>query len=161
MEFSVGQHIVHPKYGVGVVSRIETAELLGRSSRCLKIHFPRHNTQILVPVDKAAELHMRAPLAPKQTTEIWDALKRRARGLARLRPRERVKIFKPIVAHGTPEDLATVVRDLGRLGRVKRLTDEESEMLETALRTLTREIALAEDRDPIQVRAEIEGILDR
>ena len=161
MEFSVGQHIVHPKYGVGVVSRIETAELLRRSSRCLMIHFPRHNTQILVPVDKAAELDMRAPLARKEASEIWDALKRRARGLARLRPRERVKIFKPIVAHGTPEDLATVVRDLGRLGKVKRLTDEESEMLETALRTLTREIALAEDRDQLQVRSEIEGILDR
>ena len=42
-----------------------------------------------------------------------------------------------------------------------RMTDEESEMLETALRTLTREIALAEGRDPLQVRSDIEGILDR
>jgi len=161
MEFAVGQHIVHPKYGVGVVSHIETADLLGRSSRCLKIHFPRHNTQILVPVDKAAELHMRAPLGKPESVEIWNALRRRARGLSRLRPRERVKIFKPIVAHGSPEDLATVVRDLGRLARVKRLTDEESEMLETALRTLAREIALAEGRDPVQVRSDIESILDR
>ncbi len=161
MQFSVGQHIVHPRYGVGIVRRIETAQLLGGSSRCLKIHFPRHNTQILVPVEKAAELNMRAPLAPAEVSKIMGTLKRRARALSKLRPRERVKIFRPIIANGKPSDLAAVVRDLGRLGQAKRLTDEENEMLEAAIRTLAREIALAQDKDPVQVRAEIELILER
>jgi len=161
MQFTVGQHIVHPRYGVGIVRRIETAELLGGSSRCLSIHFPRHNTQILVPVEKAAELNMRAPMAPAEVSKIMAALRRRARALGRLRPRERVKIFKPIIANGKPTDLAAVVRDLGRLGQSKRLTDEENEMLETAMRTLAREIGLAQDKDPLQVRAEIEQLLER
>ncbi len=161
MQFTVGQHIVHPKYGVGVVRRIETAELLGGASRCLQIHFPRHNTQILVPLEKAEQLNMRAPMAPADVSKVMATLKRRARALSKLRPRERVKIFRPIVANGTPADLAAVVRDLGRLGQVKRLTDDENEMLETAVRTLVREIALAQDKDPLLVRADIEKILDR
>jgi len=161
MDFAVGQHIVHPKYGLGIVNRIETADLLGGSSRCLKIHFPRHNTHLVVPVDKAAELNMRAPMAQAEVSEVVRILKRRARALAKLRPRERVKIFKPMIAHGRPADLAAVVRDLGRLGEAKRLTDEESEMLETATRTLAREMALAQDKDPQQVRTEIEQIIER
>lgn len=161
IQFAVGQHIVHPKYGLGIVHRIENANLLGGSSRCLTIHFPRHNTQLVVPVEKAAELNMRAPLAAEEVNTIIKVLKRRARAISRLRPRERVKIFRPLISQGRPADLAAVVRDLGRLGQVKRLTDEESEMLETAMRTLAREMALAQDRDPLQARAEIEKILER
>lgn len=161
MQFAVGQHIVHPKYGLGIVNRIETADLLGGKLRCLKIHFPRHNTHLLVPVEKAAELNMRAPLETSEVKEVLRTLKRRARALGKLRPRERVKIFRPLVAQGRPADLAAVVRDLGRLAQAKRLTDEEVEMLETALRTLTREMALAQGKDPLAVRAEIEHILDR
>jgi CarD family transcriptional regulator len=161
MDFAVGQHIVHPKYGLGIVNRIETADLLGGTSRCLKIHFPRHNTHLVVPIEKAAELNMRAPMAQAEVSEVVKILKRRARALSKLRPRERVKIFKPMIALGRPADLASVVRDLGRLGEAKRLTDEESEMLETATRTLAREMALAQDKDPLQVRAEIEQIIER
>jgi CarD family transcriptional regulator len=161
MQFTVGQHIVHPKYGLGIVNRIENTELLGHKSRCLTIRFPRHNTQIVVPIERAEDLKMRAPMAPAEVTQIFRALRRRARVLSRLRPRERVKIFKPIVANGTPKDLAAVVRDLGRLGKVKKLTDEENEMFEAAIRGLSKEIALALDKDPAQVRAEIEGILER
>ncbi len=161
MQYAVGQHIVHPKYGLGIVNRIETADLLGGTSRCLKIHFPNHNTHVVVPIDKASELNMRAPMDGAEVNQILQVMKRRARALSRLRPRERVKIYRPFLAHGRPADLAAVVRDLGRLAKTKRLTDEETEMLEAALVTLTREMALAQDRDPQQVRAQLEQILER
>jgi CarD family transcriptional regulator len=161
MQFTVGQHIVHPKYGLGIVNRIENTELLGHRSRCLTIRFPRHKTQIVVPIEKAADLNMRAPMAPAEVAQVLKALKRRARALSKLRPRERVKIFKPIVAHGSPTDLAAVIRDLGRLGKVKKLTDEETEMFEAAIKALAREMALAQDKDPLVLRAEIEKILER
>lgn len=161
MQYAVGQHIVHPKYGLGIVNRIETTDLLGGSSRCLKIHFPNHNTHIVVPIDKAAELNMRAPMGAVEVRTTLQELKRRARVLARLRPRERVKIYRPLLALGRPTDLAAVARDLGRLAQTKRLTDEETQMLEGAVRTLAKEMALAQDRDPQLVRTEIEGIIER
>lgn len=161
MQFTVGQRIVHPKYGLGVINRIENTELLGQTARCLKIHFPQNNTNILVPLEHANGLNMRSPMSLDEVKEVFKGLKRRARALSKLRPRDRVKIYKPIVERGRPVDLVAVVRDLGRFGHVKRLTDEEQEMLETAIDTLAREMALAEGREAPSVRREIEAVIDR
>jgi RNA polymerase-interacting CarD/CdnL/TRCF family regulator len=161
MQFAVGQRIVHPKYGLGIIHRIENTELLGEQARCLKIHFPQNNTNILIPLEHAAGLNMRSPLSLDEVKEVYKGLRRRARALSKLRPRERVKIYKPIVERGRPVDLVAVVRDLGRFGQAKRLTDDEQEMLDTALETLAREVALAEGREAPAVRREIEAVIDR
>jgi len=161
MQFTVGQRIVHPKYGLGIINRIESTELLGQKARCLKIHFPQNNTNILVPLEHASNLNMRSPMSLDDVKEVYDGLKRRARTLSKLRPRERVKIYKPIVERGRPIDLVSVIRDLGRFGQVKRLTDDEHEMLETAMETLAREVALAQGREAPAVRREIEAVIDR
>lgn len=161
MQFTVGQRIVHPKYGLGVINRIENTVLLGQKARCLKIHFPQNNTNILIPLEHASGLNMRSPMSLSEVKEVRKGLRRRARTLARLRPRDRVKIYKPIVERGRPIDLVAVVRDLGRFSHNKRLSDDEQDMLETALDTLAREMALAQDREPQAVRHEIEEVIDR
>ncbi len=161
MEFTVGQRIVHPKYGLGVIRRIESANLLGEKAQCLNIHFPQNNTKILVPLDRASDLNMRKPMSQSEVHDVYKTLKRRARALSKLRPRDRVKIYRPVIDRGQPADLAAVVRDLGRFSQAKRLTDEETTMMDGALDTLAKEMALAEGREPQAVRQDIEAIIDR
>ncbi|MGD8395248.1 MAG: CarD family transcriptional regulator [Candidatus Eiseniibacteriota bacterium] len=161
MQFTVGQRIVHPRYGLGVINRIEMTDLMGEKARCLKIHFPQNNTRILVPVEHADGLNMRCPMTPSEVKEVFSGLRRRARTLSKLRPRDRVKIYKPIIERGRPVDLVAVIRDLGRFGQSRRLTDEEQEMLTSSIDTLAREVALADGRDVPAVRREIETVIER
>ena len=73
-EYAVGQRIVHPKYGLGIIHRIESETLLGQKSRCLKIHFPQNNTKILIPVEHADDLNMRSPMTSNASS--WADLAR-------------------------------------------------------------------------------------
>jgi RNA polymerase-interacting CarD/CdnL/TRCF family regulator len=53
------------------------------------------------------------------------------------------------------------VRDLARLSLKKSLSYEERKILTTALRILSREVALARGREPDEIRQEIERIVYR
>ena len=54
-----------------------------------------------------------------------------------------------------------MVRDLSRLSLRKTLSYEERKILNEALRILSREVALVRNREPEEIRRDIEAIVNR
>lgn len=161
--YSIGTFVVHPKYGVGQVEGVQEQPTGGGEgvSTCLEISFPSQEMKLSIPVEQLDRSGMRRPIARRDLEQVFKVLRGRATVSAERRSAKRVLDYRRRLSQGDPTSLAEAVRDLGRLSRRKPLSYEERRILGTALRILSREVALARGREPDQVREEIESIVYR
>ena len=57
--FSIGQNIVYPMHGAGVVEAVESKEIGGKTHEYYKVRIFNGNINLLVPVDNADGVRMR------------------------------------------------------------------------------------------------------
>jgi len=159
--YGEGAFVVHPKYGLGRVERIVDRSLTTRTVRCLEIRFPYQEMKLTIPLDQVDNSGLRPPIGRRQIDGVFKVLKGRATFDANRRSAKRVMDYRKRLSEGDPTSLAEAVRDLGRLSLRKALSYEERRILSTALRILSREVALARGREADDVREEIEKIVYR
>jgi CarD family transcriptional regulator len=161
LPYGEGSFVVHPKYGLGKVDRIRRKTLSTRTVPCLEIGFPYQEMKLTIPVDQVARSGLRTPIGRKEIDDVFLVLKGRATFDAKRRSAKRVIDYRKRLNVGDPTSLAESIRDLARLSLKKSLSYEERKILSTALRILSREVALARGRDADEVREEIEKIVYR
>jgi CarD family transcriptional regulator len=161
LPYREGSFVVHPKYGLGKIERILGQLPPGPDGPFLEIRFPYQDMKLTLPVEQVERSGMRRPIARRDIDAIYRVLKGRATIDAKRRSAKRVLDYRKRLSLGDPTSLAEAVRDLGRLSLKKSLSYEERKILGTALRILSREVALARGREPDEVRKEIEQIVYR
>jgi len=161
LAYREGSFVVHPKYGVGRVQRLVDRRLTLRTVPCLEIHFSHHDMKLTIPVDQVDRSGLRAPIQRRDVDGVFQALRGRATFDTKRRSAKRVADYQKRVRQGDPLSLAEVVRDLSRLSLRKTLSYEERKILNEALRILSREVALVRNREPDEVRRDIEAIVNR
>jgi len=161
LKYKEGDHVVHPKYGLGKIRRIVDRRLTARTVPCLVIHFSHQDMRLTIPVDQVERSGLRRPIGRKEVDDVLKVLRGRATFDAKRRSAKRVADYQKRVRQGDPTSLAEVVRDLSRLSLRKVLSYEERKILSEALRVLSREVALARGHDPDDVIDEIEAIVNR
>ncbi len=161
LQYREGQFVVHPKYGLGQVERILERRLTTHTVPCVEISFSYQGMRLTIPVDQVERSGLRRPIGRREIDGIFKVLKGRATFDAKRRSAKRVVDYRKRLGQGDPTSLAEAVRDLGRLSLKKSLSYEERKILTTALRILSREVALARNREPDEVRQEIERIVYR
>lgn len=159
--YSTGAFVVHPKYGVGRIEGVQEHPVGESELPCLEIVFPAQEMKLAIPVDQVEHAGMRKPIARRELNQVFKVLRGRASVSQERRSAKRVLDYRKRLSQGDPTSLAEAVRDLGRLSRRKPLSYEERRILGTALRILSREVALARGREPEKVREEIENIVYR
>jgi len=161
LRYGEGSDVVHPKYGLGKVDRIVERTLNERTVPCLEIVFPYQEMKLTIPVDHVDRSGLRPPIGREESEDVFKVLRGRATFDAKRRSAKRVIDYRKRLSMGDPTSLAEAIRDLARLSLKKSLSYEERKILGTALRILSREVALARNREPDDVREEIEKIVYR
>lgn len=161
LPYREGSFVVHPKYGLGKVDRIVDRKLSTRTVPCMEIGFPYQDMKLTIPVDQVERSGLRRPIGRKDIDGVFKVLRGRATFDAKRRSAKRVVDYRKRLNMGDPKSLAEAIRDLARLSLKKSLSYEERKILGTALRILSREVALARKREPDDVREEIEKIVYR
>ena len=142
--FSVGDKIVYPMHGAGVICGIEEKKILGEKKEYYIFKLPCSEINIMIPVDSEAAVGIR-PIADK--TVISDVIKLLGGESSQMdsnwnrRYRDNMEKLKS----GDIMKAAEVVRDLMRADRQKNLSSGENKMLANAKRILISEIMLASD----------------
>jgi len=144
--FSVGDKIVYPMHGAGVIQDIEILKILGEKKQYYVLKLPCKDIDIKVPVESGAAVGIR-PVAAKEVVEDVVCLLRSEspetdRNWSR-RYRENMEKIKS----GDIMRVAEVVRDLMRMDREKALSAGESKMLDNARQVLISEMILAADME--------------
>lgn len=74
--FSIGQNIVYPMHGAGVVEAIESKEIGGKAHDYYKVRIFNGNINLLVPVDNAGGVKMRDVVANEIANDIVTCLEK-------------------------------------------------------------------------------------
>ncbi len=156
--FEVGDKVVHPTHGAGIISAIEEKEMVESFKFYYIIELTATQMKLMIPVDTAETIGLRPVARPAQIQVIYETLQGD--------PEELVDDFKQRQAllaeqlkSGNIIDVARVVRDLAWRHENHPLSPTESRQLDNAKQQLASELSLAEDRAVEESLAKIDTIL--
>jgi CarD family transcriptional regulator len=158
--FEVGDWVVYPMHGAGVIQAIEEREVLGERRRYYVLSVRGGNIKVMVPVDGADRCGLRAVLPREEFRRVLDVLRQQGEApvLATIWNRRfRANVEK--LKSGDPYAVAEVVRSLARRERDRGLSSGERKMLESARQILESELALIEGVGEAEAHAELDRLL--
>jgi len=142
--FSIGDKIVYPMHGAGVIKNIESKEILGKKKSYFIMKMPIGEMKVMVPVDNIEEVGIREVISKEEMEEVITVLKGDKTKMPKnWNRRYRANMDK--IKSGDIIEIATVVRNLMLLDVDKPLSTGERKMLNDANQMLVSEIVLVCD----------------
>ncbi|MBI0579122.1 transcription factor YdeB [Neobacillus cucumis] len=139
--FQVGDYIVYPMQGAGVIESIEEKEVLGEKHQYYVIKMPISKMQVMIPIGKEKKSRIRL-VSDIPTLENVLQIFQHGQTDTNLSMKERYKINSEKLKTGNIKDGAEVVRDLMRINKNKALNSSEKQMLESARKIFISELGL-------------------
>jgi CarD family transcriptional regulator len=140
MGFKVGQKVVYPNHGIGVIERIEQKQIGEAELRFYTLRLAATNSVVLVPVTNAKEVGLRPPITAVECELLFKNLADDF-----VAPtgdwKDRFKEFTDKMKSGDIFEAADVLKNLTFLSRQKSLSFREQRMLERARYLVISELA--------------------
>jgi len=157
--FSVNQKIVYPSQGVGKITDVFKKEFNGEQVYYYKIYLEVSDMIVMVPVEKAPELGIRAIVSASEAKKALELIGQDFEPPTsdwKLRYQMNLGLLKK----GTIEDIAAIVRCLYHRSKVKELPILERKLYDNAKKLLEDEIADAMGKTPKEVEALLHAKLE-
>lgn len=150
--FQIGDNIVYPMHGAGIIEAIEEKEFSGKKQQYYVIKMSIRNMQVMIPTGKILSSSIRPVtdiLALKHIIHIFQ------HGESdRLLPwKQRYKVNTDKIKTGEIQEGAEVVRDLMRMKKEKALNTTEKKMLDNAHEFLISELGLIKGITENQIKS--------
>jgi CarD family transcriptional regulator len=154
--FRIGDRVVYPMHGAGVIEAIEEREILGHRKRYYIMRLPIGDMKVMIPVDGVEGSGLRQVVSPEDLHRVFEVLAgERTAMSANWNRRYRANAEK--LRSGNIFEVAEVVRNLTLREREKGLSTGERRMLENARQILVSEVVLASN----MAESEAYTLLDR
>lgn len=141
--FQVGDKVVYPMHGAGVIESIEEKEFLGEMQKYYIIRITSNNLKIMIPINKISTSDLRLINDESTLKNILLTLNDGETNEEEMVPvKERNLIFTQKIKSGSLRKSAEVVRDLMFINDTKPLNTTEKQLLDRAKKLLVSEIAL-------------------
>ena len=140
--FKIGDKIVYPMHGAGIIDSVETKEFLGEEKEYFILKMPIGNMDISIPKANINKMNIRDVISKKEGDEILAILEQDPKDLNsnwNLRYRENQEILKT----GDIFKIANMVRDLVALDDDKGLSTTEKKLLNRARRIMASELVMS------------------
>lgn len=150
--FQVGDHIVYPMHGAGIIKAIEEKDISGKKQQYYVIKMVLSNMQIMIPEGKILSSNIRPVtdiIALKQIIHIFQHGE--TEGLPSWKQRYKVNTDK--IKTGKIQEGAEVLRDLMRLNKEKALNTSEKKMLDNVHEFLISELKLIKGITENQIKS--------
>lgn len=145
--FVIGDRIVYPMHGAGIIEEIEEKQILGEIRKYYILRVPCGDMKIMIPIESSREIGVRAVISAEEITEVIKVLSADSTEMSsnwNRRYRENMEKLKT----GDIFNVAEVVRNLMRTDKEKKLSTGEKKMLSNAKQILISEIILVNNIDP-------------
>jgi len=144
--FEIGDKVVYPMHGAGIIEGIEEKKILGECRQYYILRVPFGDMKIMIPISSTEEVGVRNIIAPCELKPVIDLLGCRISEMSdnwNKRYRENMEKLKT----GDILAVAEVVRNLMLTDRDKRLSTGERKMLSNAKQILISEMILVSQID--------------
>jgi CarD family transcriptional regulator len=142
MEFQIGDKVVYPNQGVGVIEQISTRNLTGQPEMFYLLKLSTNSMRVMVPLGSVAVVGLRRVSKSSQIGSILDYLQK-GRPKAAQDWKGRFKENSETMRNGSLMQVAEVLKTLIMLNQAKPLSFREKKMLDRAWLLLVDEIAVA------------------
>ena len=145
--FSIGDKVVYPMQGAGIIEKIEKQHILGEDRDYFVLKTPYSDMKIMIPVKTCMQTGIRSIISPEEVEAVIQVLRGPSTKMNNnwnRRYRENMDRLKT----GDAGEVAGVVRNLVRIERIKSLSAGEKRMLANALRILASEFVMVLGIDP-------------
>ena len=148
--FQIGDNIVYPMHGVGIIKAIEEREISEEKQQYYVIKMLIGNMQVMIPTGRSSSIRpVTDIIALKHIINIFH------HGESdRLLPwKQRYKVNTDKIKTGKIQECTEVVRDLMRMKKEKALNTSEKKMLDNAHEFLISELGLIKGITENQIKS--------
>ena len=152
--FNVGDKIVYPMHGAGIIDAIEEKDILGEKQAYYILKMPGE-VKVMIPTAKADEVGVRNIIDKESADKVFGVLEKDETEMDKnwnKRYRDNMDKMKS----GDIYEIADVVRNLSFKQKEKGLSTGEKKMLNNAKQILVSELVLAEHSS----QDEVEQLID-
>jgi CarD family transcriptional regulator len=142
MDFQIGDKVVYPNQGVGIIEQISTRNLTGQSEMFYLLKLNASSLRVMVPTSSVANVGLRRVA---KNSEIGDILAYLQKGRCKSAQdwKGRFKENSEKMRSGSLQQVAEVLKTLIILNQAKPLSFREKKMLDRAWHLMVGEIAMA------------------
>ena len=142
--FKLNQQVVYPLQGVGQIISIEERVFKNKPMLYYVIYLSVTDMTIMVPVDKAVELGIRAIVSKEKSREALKLISEEYEPIT-ADWKMRYQMNLDLLKSGSVLDIATVVRTLYHRSKIKELPILERKLFDDALKILVDETSFSLD----------------
>ena len=156
--FQIGDKVVHPMHGAGVIDSIVQRRVAGQVQEYYQLKLSVGNMVVMVPTDNTGEVGMRPVLSGSKADELISEMEGIEVDMTsnwNRRYRENLVRLKS----GDLLEVARVVKGLRRRESQRGLSNGERKMLHTAKQILISELVLAQSLPYETVESSIDTVL--
>ncbi len=148
--FNVGDKVVYPMHGAGVIEAIEEKEIMGTTKKYYIMKMPIGEMKVMIPLDNVSKIGLRQIIDDEGVNKVFTILNEQHSSIStNWNRRYRMNMEK--IKSGSIFKVAEVVRNLMIRERDKGLSTGERKMLESAKQILVSELVLAKGIDEDQM----------
>ncbi|BFL73014.1 MULTISPECIES: CarD family transcriptional regulator [Anaerococcus] len=140
--FKIGDKIVYPNHGAGIIDSIEKKEFLGEEKDYFILKMPIGSMDISIPMANIDKMNIREVIGKKEGDEVLRILDDDPTQMSNnwnVRYRQNQEVIKS----GDIFEIAKMVRNLAILDKEKGLSTTEKKLLNRARRIMASELVMA------------------
>jgi len=148
--FNIGDKVVYPMHGAGIIESIEEKEILGQKRKYYILSLPLRNMKVMIPLDNVDAMGLREIISEEEVEQVIAVLNDDESKMPQnWNRRYRANLDK--IKSGDIYEVAIVVRNLMLRDKEKGLSTGERKMLNDAKQILISELALANGSDEMAI----------
>jgi CarD family transcriptional regulator len=158
VDFQVGQKVIYPNHGIGVVESIQTRPTPTGKISLYKLRILANDSRVWVPQENADGVGLRHVITASDVRKIFNIL---GDGTIDQHPnwKGRFKENSDKMRTGSIFEVAIVLKGLTFLSRKKALSFREKRMLDRAKFLIVSEIAEVEGKSAVSIEEKVERAL--
>ena len=160
LQFDIGDKVIYPNHGLGVIERIEDKTILGTTCGFYSLRMATSDTTVLVPVDNVGDVGLRRAIGDHEVKKLFTLL-----GNGKIENHQnwkgRFKDNSDKMRTGSIYDVVDVLKSLNHLSQSKNLSFREKRMLDRAKFLVISEISEVINESDGVVEERVEKALER
>ncbi len=157
--YNVGDNVVYPMHGAGIIVAIEEREVLGEKQEYYIMALPIGDMKVMIPMKSVEELGLRQVINDEEVQRVYKILRGEQSTMStNWNRRYRANMEK--IKSGDIFEVAEVVRNLTIRENEKGLSTGERKMLDNARQILLSELVIAQDSTEEQIAGKIAKIFE-
>ena len=160
MTFQVGDKVIYPNHGLGIVERIEEKTILGTTCGFFHLRIVANDTTVLVPVANVDGVGLRKAIDDAEVERLFTLL-----GDGKIDNHQnwkgRFKDNSDKMRTGSIYDMADVLKSLTFLSKSKSLSFREKRMLDRAKALIISEVSEVMRQKALEVEEQVDRALEK